>query len=181
MTTYRAIAASETDPDAPLVAALMKAVADNPKAITEGAVGAPRVAIGALERLTAGTAIRSRDDTTASTSSSSYVTEFSFDFAQSGTVRVTFSQRSTGGSQSDAQILRTRNRVSTALFTWSTTSTSFQARTGDVGVLPGDLIAIQQKTAPAGTAVEVTLMRIQTNGESLWPGSNLAVEGNTFL
>ena len=46
MTTHRDIASSETDPFAPIVAALMKALALNPVAIAEGATGAPYVATG---------------------------------------------------------------------------------------------------------------------------------------
>ena len=46
MTTHRDIASSETDPFAPIVAALMKALALNTVAIAEGATGAPYVATG---------------------------------------------------------------------------------------------------------------------------------------
>lgn len=49
MTTYRGIVGTETDPYAPIVAQLMKALALNPVAITEGAAGAPRIADGALD------------------------------------------------------------------------------------------------------------------------------------
>lgn len=42
MATYRTIAGTETDPEAPITSALMKALADNPTAIAEGEVGAPR-------------------------------------------------------------------------------------------------------------------------------------------
>lgn len=44
MTTHRDIASSETDPFAPIVAALMKALALNPVAIAEGSTGAPKIA-----------------------------------------------------------------------------------------------------------------------------------------
>lgn len=43
MTTYRAIASTETDPQAPGTSALFKALEANPTAITEGASGAPRI------------------------------------------------------------------------------------------------------------------------------------------
>lgn len=43
MTDYRAILETETDPNAPIIAALMKALARNPVAITEGASLAPRI------------------------------------------------------------------------------------------------------------------------------------------
>lgn len=44
--TYRAIAGSETDPEAPMNALLLKALADNPIAIAERASGAPVMANG---------------------------------------------------------------------------------------------------------------------------------------
>lgn len=43
MATYRTIATSETNPQAPVTSALMKALDANPTAIAEGASGAPRV------------------------------------------------------------------------------------------------------------------------------------------
>jgi hypothetical protein len=43
MATYRDIASTETDPQAPLTSALMKALDDNPTAIAEGALNAPKV------------------------------------------------------------------------------------------------------------------------------------------
>lgn len=46
MATYRSIAATETDPQAPITSALMKALDANPTAIAEGAAGAP-LAVGA--------------------------------------------------------------------------------------------------------------------------------------
>ena len=46
MATYRAIASTETDPEAPLSSALIKALALNPTAIAEGATGAPYAADG---------------------------------------------------------------------------------------------------------------------------------------
>lgn len=49
MATYRAIASGETDPYAPIVASLMKALAANPIAIAEGASGAPRIMPLALQ------------------------------------------------------------------------------------------------------------------------------------
>lgn len=41
MTTYRVIAATETDPDSPVTSTLVIALADNPTSIAEGAVTAP--------------------------------------------------------------------------------------------------------------------------------------------
>lgn len=48
MTSYVAIANGEIDQDSPVTQALMTALRDNPIAITEGAVGAPRLGFAAL-------------------------------------------------------------------------------------------------------------------------------------
>jgi hypothetical protein len=49
MATYRPIATTETDPEAPLTSQLLKALEANPIAIAEGAVGAPRIVGHALQ------------------------------------------------------------------------------------------------------------------------------------
>jgi hypothetical protein len=48
MATWRTIASTETDPDAPAVSSLFKALANNPVAIAEGASGAPKIQPNAL-------------------------------------------------------------------------------------------------------------------------------------
>lgn len=48
MTSYVAIANGEIDQDSPVTQALMTALRDNPIAITEGAVGAPRIVLSAI-------------------------------------------------------------------------------------------------------------------------------------
>lgn len=47
--TYRAIATTETDPQAPLTAALLKALESNPTDIAAGGLGAPKVVGEALD------------------------------------------------------------------------------------------------------------------------------------
>lgn len=56
MATYRSIATTETDPQAPLTSSLLKALEANPTAITEGASGAPRILDAALDTGAATTA-----------------------------------------------------------------------------------------------------------------------------
>ena len=51
--TWRTIASSEVDPDSPVTATLMEALADNPEAIASGDSGAPRIKV----ETAAGTAI----------------------------------------------------------------------------------------------------------------------------
>ncbi len=49
MTTYTAILASEIDTDSPITVDLMTKIRDNPIAITEGAAGAPRIQLAAMD------------------------------------------------------------------------------------------------------------------------------------
>ena len=58
MTAYITITDPQTDPDAPLTSELAKQWRDNPIAMFEGVVGAPRLRLGALQRLVAGTTTR---------------------------------------------------------------------------------------------------------------------------
>ncbi len=164
MATHRTIAATETDPLAPLVAALFKALADNPLAIAEGAIGAPRILIGALERLNPGVQTRSTGQT--------------FDFMQSGTIRYVFTQSVSTGTQT-VEVRRTRNGVTTAVATYSS-GPGTVVRTTDVAVLPGDRIT-SVITGTGGGTGSINTFLFRTNGENLWPGVLAQVDGNIFL
>lgn len=49
MTTYTSIPNADIDQDSPVTQPLMTALRDNPIAITEGAIGAPRIVVAAIE------------------------------------------------------------------------------------------------------------------------------------
>ncbi len=71
MATYRAIAATEVDPDSPVTATLMEAAANNPTAIAEGASGAPY----------SGSAIRPHDGVTVGDGNDGLLYDFAVDGA----------------------------------------------------------------------------------------------------
>lgn len=147
---------------------------DQVEASFEGESGAYRLRIGALQRLTAGDEIRSRTDGVQSGNGAKHT----FAFLQVGSVRINFSHQGAVAQASTASIVRTRNSTSTTVATWTTpASTGWYARTADVDVLPGDLITIQNS---GGASVQIRLIRIQTDGEDLFPAGSYPVEGNTY-
>lgn len=154
-------------------ATTMQALRDNIVSLAAGDPGAPRVVLGAIERLEAGDQIRSRQDDTL-TDSPGGVTSAnavrSFDFMQAGTIRLYFEHSGSGAS-----IRRVRAGVSTTLASFG--AGTFVARTGDFPVQPGDsLVVVANGT---GTA-QIRNFRLSTNGQNLWPGSRVPLEGNVF-
>lgn len=176
MTTYTTIADGDIDQDSPITQPLMLAMRDNPLAIIDGSSGAPKIQLGAFSRVTAGPAIRAKNDTVQSTVSTSYSEAYSFAFLQAGQIRVTFLQNSTGGTV----IVRRWIAGSFLDVTFVATGGVNIARSTDVQVLPGTLIQVLHKSNSGSTST-VSFIRFQTNGEDLWPGSSYQVEGNIIL
>ena len=180
MADYTDISDSAVDPDAPLTSELAYAWRDNPIAIAEGALGAPRIAIGALQRITAGDSIRSRNDAVQSVETTDVTASLlglGFAFMQAGSIRVSFSHSGTG---SNAFVERLRNGVATTIASFANTL-SLVSRTVDVSVLPGDYVTINNTDGGTGTnQVILSLCRFSTNGEDLYPGISARLEGNTY-
>jgi hypothetical protein len=85
---------------------------------------------------------------------------------------VAFEHRRSGpnsNTTSSVQVVRNRNGVNTVLQTWTTTSTTFQAITIDVPVVPGDTIIVQNLTTVLFGDIQIRNIRLQTNGEHWWP------------
>ncbi|WP_283177892.1 hypothetical protein [Gemmobacter sp. 24YEA27] len=191
---YRLITESETDPYQPPTTDLFKALAKNPIAMFEGAQGAPRLSLGALPRLTAGNQIRSRIDaeqlaTATGVSVLARLEAYSFGMLQSGTVRMSFSHRSSAGSGGsgggNCQLVRVRGGASVVVATYVNTTT-YANRVIDVPVLPGDLLRIEatspvSPTGGGGTVqVFTSNIRLSNGGEDLWPGIPAPLEGMTY-
>lgn len=180
MTAYSPIANSEIDPESAIVEELFRKFRDNPIAMAEGALGAQRIYIGALQRLAAGTVVRSRKDATQNRSDTSYARVYGFAFLQAGTVRVVFEYRRDTCTSMDIRLRRTRGESTTTLGSWNTSSTSFQSQTVDASVLPGDDLFVEAQCSGGGVTYEVRNIRVQTNGEDMYPGAAMSLEGNTF-
>ena len=184
MATWTNIPDSSIEPGKPIRSIDGIALRDNPIAIAEGATGAPRLYLGALERISAGNQIRLRDDQARTTSVTTFFsTSVSFDFLQSGTVRVSAEHRTTsGGTAVEMRFERERAGVQTVLSTWATTSTSFTTRTLDVAVIPGDKVLVTHRSTASGVSSEIRNRRASTNGEDIWPVSiSVSVEGNRAI
>ena len=151
-------------PGQPFTSAKAISYHENLDAFGEGAANAPRLWLRALERLEAGDEIRSRRD--ALQSAEEGVTLHSFSFIQYGTIRCSVSVL-----QGQGQISRTRNGVTTVLVTGALNSPVSL----DVAVLPGDRIGLAV-IATLGTAIGQNA-RFSTNGQDLWPGVSVNLEG----
>lgn len=179
MADYNPILDAETDPEAGLRSSLFKRMVANPIAIAEGAVGAPRIRIGALQRLTAGDEIRSRSDSEFTGTSATDLHAFSF--VQAGTIRMSAEFRNTNAIPTPTVNLnRTRNGTTTTVATLTGVSgATYATRTADVDVLPGDSLQFARPAIGTGT-LSVRNMRFMTDGEDLWPGVGARLEGNTY-
>ena len=176
---------------------------DNAKLITALRMAEAIAARSGFPRLTAGDAIRSRNDGPSPTHANSYVALHSFAFLQLGTIRVRFEMKASRSNSlypSRGRIVRRRSGTSTVIGDWSRTSTSYASYSADVAVLPGDSVSIQcrgyssTRTVGGGgrdndpprtvTAIQnetsIRNMRLSTGGQNLWPGSAAHLEGNTY-
>ncbi len=180
MTDYIPFTTDEYAPDAPATALHFERWFRNWIAAFEGASGAPRIAIGALERLNPGEQVRSRQDAEVTGPNAGTVAKEMFSFIQAGTVRVAFDHRNTGSAGGTVSVIRVRNGVSTTVASFSNTTT-YQTRSVDVSVLPGDSVRISNYAGSLTTQnAQLRNCRVQTNGEDLYPGVSAYLEGNTY-
>ncbi len=144
--------------------------------------------------LTAGETIRSRVDAyLQNTNVSGYVTRHSFDFAQTGTIRVSFDGSSSSSEPAYFRVTRLRNAVTTVLGSWTRTSTIWITASMDVDVAQGDRVSVQSLasarsvTSSSGKQSTTTTyygfariqnVRFKTAGETLIPGIYAPVENS---
>lgn len=196
MTTHRTIAATETDPQAPLVSALFKALANNLLAAFEG--DATAVAAGvtlrlaALQRLAAGASVRLRNDAVQSITGATFAdvniiaspATVLFPCLQAGVIRVAFEHMRPVGNASEVRIRRTRAQVTTTIFTSTQNNTAtYLAESYDADVQPGDQISVQLRNTGANSS-NIRNLRFQVaDGLALWPATSLfgAIEGNPTI
>jgi hypothetical protein len=147
------------------------------------------LASGGIEDLTAGETIRSRVDAYQQHSSTAWGTRHSFDFAQNGTIRLSFEYASSRTNLCDFRVTRLRNGVTTVLNSWTSNSTSFASASIDVDVKQGDRVSLERKgnSYEGGTAKAPTTIyaypitqnvRFKTGGENLIPGVYAPVEND---
>jgi hypothetical protein len=174
-------AASESETGVVELATTAEAEAgtDTTRAVTPAGVAAAVAALAPpavvsmanTETLAAGTTVRSSYNETTSRTGNIFIAVATLGFVQSGTVRITLEHRTpTGADNSEARVVRARSGTDTTIQTWSTSSSTFQSRSVDVSVIPGDSLRVQQRNTSASSSTEIRNVRLQTNGEVWWPG-----------
>jgi len=136
----------------------------------EGASGAPRMDLDALENPALGDVVRYSDASTYSITGSTYAAAWRYLFVQTGEVRLTFTQTPASPAISDTQVVLNGS----VLTTYSTSTTA--ARSIDLTIAKGDVLELRHRANHATNAATLTLIRLKTAGENLWPFSPYAAK-----
>ena len=167
------------EPDAPLISSTLFALRDNPKAIAEGAAGAPRVVNAAIAAdsldagktlaVEAGDVVRFVGNSDTDYGGTSFKTVADARILNPGSIRVTLEHESSGTGNSVVEVLVNGS----VAITWSTSSTSFVSRSIDVSISRNARIVVDHRTdsAAGGAASGIRNVRFRTSGGSLWPGA----------
>lgn len=140
---------------------------ENPIAIAEGAPDAPRLRVGALQRLAPGNVVRVRYDAIVTAEAGKAARGLGICFSQNGSVRVTWQDKVQSGTGT-ATLVRRRYGVETTIATYTSTS-SWSDRTVDVAVSTGDFIEV--RCVVGSVQAYLQLLRVQTDGADIWPGT----------
>jgi len=143
-------------PGEPFTSAKALAFFENPVAMAEGAVNAPRNVLKSIERISAGAFTRATRTESFNALEVRVILELGF--LQIGTVRVAF----TSSLSVSKTIVRRRAGSNTTLVS-GTGSLSV-----DASVIPGDLITCTGTAAQSQSDTSFTVT-FSTNGENLWP------------
>lgn len=165
MASWIDILNGQIDTDSPVTQSLMTALRDNPIAAFEGASGAPRLVLKAIDPVAVGDTARSSVSGSYTAGTTSGFTDLhTFAFAQIGTARF----KTTGNP---TRLYRTRAGTQ-SLVAETISGSSFSA---DIGVRPGDEFLFQMRNAVGTVNYTATIC---TDGGDLWPGSAQNVTGN---
>ena len=166
MADYIPILDSQLEPKAPVTSELMFQLRDNPLAMFEGAVGAPRLKFSALDPVTAGSSIRKRHlGANSGVGGSNYQTGLIHGFLQEGSVRCVISFNS--GQMDTFRIRRIRNGVTTTMASKSGSGTL----TSDVSVIHGDIVFLEASgDATTASGTFDAYMQV-ASGQYLWVGN----------
>lgn len=182
--TYSVISTTECQPNKPLTSELALRWRANLLASFQAAAGAPRLAVGALERLNAGDTQRALNANSFDSNSATYVTPWSFMVLQGGTVRIKWDQSTADSAvESTARVAITRAGTTTGYGENVTNSETPVTASVDITVQPGDVISFQHKTADILDTVTIENLIVATGGADLWPTEEMAgfINANTSL
>lgn len=173
MTSYITITDAETDPEAPLTSELAKKWRDNPIAMFEGEVDAPKLAGRAVARdynnslpivtVTAGDVISNQGEGLVegvlTTSSTTNVVAAKYTIkAYTGTLRFRAVHVASGGVGSSFLEIYKNNVLVQAYSTGSTSA----PRQNDISIVPGDVIEWRHR-ASGGSASVLTNVSVRAN------------------
>jgi hypothetical protein len=155
MADYTTITDAQVDPEAPITSELMSALRDNPIAIAEGAVGAPRIVADTFNGAVAGsTLLFSALGTNVTFSSGALSPNFidvpgaRFRAVTSGTVRVSFEYAASPSTGQNVTVQVTKN--GTSVFSQSKTTATYTTHTVDVSYVAGDVINVRGQGGTTG-------------------------------
>lgn len=179
MADYTTILDDELLPDSPGTSILFFRLRDNPLAIAEGASGAPRLRIGALQRIWAGWVHRvTCENVTAAYGpggGTGAARATSFVFVQAGSIRAIVWR---SGAFGTCQLIRRRGRVDTVL---QTPTGAGDSAAVDFDVLPGDALILALSISSGSGSGSLTCdVRLLTDGQDVIPVVGAAIYGNTY-
>ena len=176
MADWTDIQSDTIEPDSPLLSATMFALRDNPKAIAEGASGAPRIVNNAmgpesidlnkLLPVSIGTTTRFLDSSTYNAQDDDWNTWVDERLLTPGTMRVTFEHAASGGFSSEVRVLVNGSVIETV-----TRSGGFAEDSIDVTFSRGDRIRLQHRMSGNSSSelAQVRNIRFRTSGGTLLP------------
>lgn len=136
----------------------------NVVAAFQGATGAQRLHLGALERLNAGEELRCYCDPE-QTSPAANFTFFGFSFIQLGEIRLS-AELSRGGGSTEVLVQRLRAGAITNLVTWNA-GIVYAYYSVDFSVWPGDAVRLFTPFAN----INARNIKLKTGGSDLFPGA----------
>ena len=171
MAQWTAIDPNTLLPGDPWTSAKAQAAFENVEAVAEGAGGAPRLYLRALEQPDVGDEIQAAVDEIITVDTSDFIAVMTFGFIQTGNVRISAEVRQASGASSGTnhRIVRRRGRANTTLASYETTGSTWVPVSTDFAVLPGDVITFEVRRQSSEIASETRLLRLKTAGQDLWP------------
>ena len=168
--------------DKPAIGAHMIALRDNITAVMQGLSDAPRLRIGALQRIAAGESIRLSDPAGPAQTGAGSNDYVPISFAQVGTCRVKVTYSFSGSGNGRVEISRRRGGAFATLgVAPNVTGGGNPKFILDIDVLPGDSLYITAVVvSPSTGTASADLIEVCTNGEDLFPGSYAALVNNTY-
>ena len=159
MTDYLPITDAETDPGAPGTSELWKKWRDNPIAMFEGAVDAPRIQVGAFPETTAGTIVKYASGSVVSTNQTSYQKVLGGKFLGRGAIRIEYERGTgTGGTWIKIQ----KNDVDVYTDTGTPGVYTF-----DLSYDVGDRFSMLQRS-DSGDPTSLSSVKLKTGGEDIF-------------